>query len=132
MLIPELLDPNDPIDAASIRERKEFEEYIATGKLPNEQTRQHREEWLANKKPEQPKKEQPIEEKKPLTERIYNFKTVAIVAVIAFVLGWSAFWLFGNRSGRFQTVKWGNAAFILDTRTGEVYYLNGEKVTRKF
>ena len=99
----------------------------------DEEIAKHREEWLANKKPEQPKKdEQPMEENKPLTERTYNFKTVAIVAVVAFVLGWSAFWLFGNRSGRFQTVKWGSAAFILDTRTGEVSHLNGEKVTRKF
>ena len=31
MFIPELLDPNDPIDAASIRSRNELDECIATG-----------------------------------------------------------------------------------------------------
>ena len=103
----------------------------------DEEIAQHRKEWLANKKPETTKddeqpKEQPMEERKLLAERTYNFKTVAIVAIVAFVLGWATFWMFGNKSGRFQTVKYGNAAFILDTRTGEASHLNGEKVTRKF
>lgn len=97
----------------------------------DEEIAQHREEWLANKKPELPKKEQPMEEKKPLTERTYNFKTVAIVAVIAFVLGWSAFWLFGNRSGRFQSVKYGDTPFVLDTRTGEVFNMHGNSMRWK-
>ena len=32
----DLLDPNDPIDAVSIRARKELDEYIATGKCTDE------------------------------------------------------------------------------------------------
>ncbi len=65
------------------------------------------------------------------TEKTYNFKTLAIVAVIAFVLGWSAFWLFGNRSGRFQSVKYGDTPFVLDTRTGEVFNMHGNSMRWK-
>ena len=41
MLNIDLLDPNDPIDAMSIRARQELDEYIATGKSTGEKQKQN-------------------------------------------------------------------------------------------
>ena len=64
------------------------------------------------------------------TEKTYNFKTLAIVAAVSFALGLAAFWLFG-RNGRYKSIKYGETPFVLDTRTGEVFNINGGSMTRK-
>lgn len=96
-----------------------------------EELSQHRAEWLASKKPEQPKGDNPVQQKVSAKEKTFSFKTVVIVAIVAFALGWTAFWFFGNRNGRYRNFRNGNLSLILDTRTGDVFKPNGEKVTHK-
>ena len=94
-----------------------------------EELSQHRAEWLASKKPEQPKEDKPMQRKTSVIEKTFSFKTVVIVSVIAFVFGWVAFWFLGNKNGRYRNFRYGDFSLILDTRTGDVFKPNGEKVT---
>ena len=96
----------------------------------DEETAQHRAEWLANKKPEQPTETEgePMQQKTPATGKTFSFKTVVIVAIVAFALGWTAFCFWGNRNGRYKNFRSGNFSLILDTRTGDVFKPNERMV----
>ena len=99
--------------------------------LADDRTEQPRKGRITESQETPSNKERIMDTGKQSHPKTYSFKTVAIIAVVAFALGWAAFWFLGNRNGRFQSVKYGDTPFVVDTRTGEMFDMHGRSMKLK-
>lgn len=131
MFKPELLNPNDPIDAISIRARKEREEYLLTGS--NEQIK--REATEVTKKPVERREASRRENVPPAQETrstgkferpasILRDRWIVIATIIAIAAIVVAYII---RPSRYRVMGEHNR-YILDSQTGKAYHPSGLEV----
>ena len=94
--------------------------------LPEVQAKR-REQWLANKKTVRESDKSIIVMQQKNDGREYTLKNMIVIALIAFMCGMLAHWMFGSKNGRYREIRVGYQRCLLDTRTGDISELKISK-----